>query len=527
MDSRERPRYVMADAMFKDLSCPVCFEVVKDCVVTPCGHSFCRECASDAINRKRVCPVCQSAVEGGEAALRKNFMVVELAQTLQKSSEETEMSYMRLLAATASRGWHKEGRDWPHRGTINATAHPGPTSLTPPLPPGTSEQTRVIEYSPIEGVLIRRLREAFLGYQAYYDKEKMLHETELRLLADKAEAWEKGQGSNDQNQKGEGAGGKEDDVCKGEAWKLLTAIEETKARFAAVSEILIRDLDAHAAAVTLPPSLLPTTVTVLVASRGVRFETQILPTHYPGIIYDKVRAYYAFMGDEVVSFGPGQEILLQRLADTTAGGAVGAGEGGAETGEEMKTGTIGTGLNGGAPSGTAQGNGVVRGGEGEAGSGSINAPWVGVKASSSAPWKPGTRRILDFTTVTVFEQCPGGRVGPGWALVVDGPVALKSEILEPCYADTFVSAKKGPGDTIAPVGRGAGLGVGDLVDYYSCKSCDLKWVCSRCAVHCHRGHEVRPYVMGHKPTWACCYCSRKARAKCKLAGLGTASSSMQ
>ncbi|CAM9346217.1 unnamed protein product, partial [Hapterophycus canaliculatus] len=60
---------------------------VKDCVVTPCGHSFCRRCAGDAVTRKHCCPVCQVGVIGGEAGLIRNFLVDEVTSTLERATE--------------------------------------------------------------------------------------------------------------------------------------------------------------------------------------------------------------------------------------------------------------------------------------------------------------------------------------------------------------------------------------------------------------------------------------------------------
>lgn len=69
---------------------------------------------------------------------------------------------------------------------------------------------------------------------------------------------------------------------------LETAIDDSKKRFQTCMDALLKDFDTHAAAVAPPPSLLPSTVTVIVASRGVRFDTQLLPTHFPENVYGKV-----------------------------------------------------------------------------------------------------------------------------------------------------------------------------------------------------------------------------------------------
>lgn len=69
---------------------------------------------------------------------------------------------------------------------------------------------------------------------------------------------------------------------------LEIAIDTSKKRFQTCMDALLKDFDSHAAAVAPPPSLLPSTVTVIVASRGVRFDTQLLPTHFPENVYGKV-----------------------------------------------------------------------------------------------------------------------------------------------------------------------------------------------------------------------------------------------
>ena len=40
-------------------------------------------------------------------------------------------------------------------------------------------------------------------------------------------------------------------------------------------------------------------------------------------------------------------------------------------------------------------------------------------------------------------------------------------------------------------------------------------ICPACADHCHRrkGHNVRPYLLQHIPTWACCYCLKTKQCK--------------
>ena len=40
-----------------DCTCAVCFEIMEDPVALPCGHTFCRVCASRAVDLQRCCPL--------------------------------------------------------------------------------------------------------------------------------------------------------------------------------------------------------------------------------------------------------------------------------------------------------------------------------------------------------------------------------------------------------------------------------------------------------------------------------------
>lgn len=432
----ERAKFARVDPLLTSLSCPVCFETVKDCVITPCGHSFCRTCAGDAVSRKHVCPVCQGAVVGGEVALIRNFLVDEVTQTVRKAAEETDVAYMRLLFASASEGQalpnppplrlQSSAKDAKRMGVIGAED----TKQVLPVPAMAPKML-----SPIESVLVNRMREAFLGYQAYYARERAAHEAEVASLLLQLTAERANEGSSTVQPA-------EEHTKQVQALEI--AIDTSKKRFQTCMDALLKDFDSHAAAVAPPPSLLPSTVTVIVASRGVRFDTQLLPTHFPENVYGKVRAYFAAAGDEVKGFGPGTRLFLQALSVTAT--------------------TI---------------------------------------TNNHSGYQPQTHAITSATE-TVFSQSPGGRIGAGWALVVDGAVFLASEEIKPCFAQEYGQPGRDPEE---------------LVDYFTCGQCQLNWVCASCAAHCHRNClDVRPFSLNHKPTWACCYCSKKkAKSGCKLA----------
>jgi len=46
------------------------------------------------------------------------------------------------------------------------------------------------------------------------------------------------------------------------------------------------------------------------------------------------------------------------------------------------------------------------------------------------------------------------------------------------------------------------------IDYWNCKTCDLKWLCAACTECCHKGHEIN-FFTSQIPSWSCCYCYKK------------------
>jgi len=51
------------------------------------------------------------------------------------------------------------------------------------------------------------------------------------------------------------------------------------------------------------------------------------------------------------------------------------------------------------------------------------------------------------------------------------------------------------------------------IDYFTCRTCTLNWLCAACVENCHKGHDVTSFHINHTPTWACCYCYKK---KCNI-----------
>lgn len=48
----------------QQIECCICFEEIgsKNNCVTPCGHSFCFNCVTQALSRKNTCPICRTVL---------------------------------------------------------------------------------------------------------------------------------------------------------------------------------------------------------------------------------------------------------------------------------------------------------------------------------------------------------------------------------------------------------------------------------------------------------------------------------
>ena len=126
-----------------------------------------------------------------------------------------------------------------------------------------------------------------------------------------------------------------------------------------------------------------------------------------------------------------------------------------------------------------------------AGTGTDGAvPGAGAGAGGSTA--PAAGALLLADGAPLFAQA-GGRLPPKAVVEVRGTVILESEAPKRCFSTEFVK------------------GSGQRVDYFTCATCRMNWVCTTCSTACHVGHDVKPYIMQHKPSFACCYCMKKGR----------------
>ena len=88
---------------------------------------------------------------------------------------------------------------------------------------------------------------------------------------------------------------------------------------------------------------------------------------------------------------------------------------------------------------------------------------------------------------------------PDSTFELTGDIVHVDDLPKQCFATTYT-----PGST-------------EPIEYYTCRTCALNWLCENCIKCCHEGHETVVFARQHVPKWNCCYCV-KSKA-CRLVGL--------
>jgi hypothetical protein len=72
---------------------------MQDPSITKCGHTFCKECIAEQVNRKHECPLCMTKVEKQEDIIR-NYSLETLIKQIEQKQEEEAQQYFDGLAGS-------------------------------------------------------------------------------------------------------------------------------------------------------------------------------------------------------------------------------------------------------------------------------------------------------------------------------------------------------------------------------------------------------------------------------------------
>jgi len=75
-----------------EISCPICFNTIKNSFMTKCGHNFCELCIFECINRNHRCPCCNT--EATKESLVKNHHFDKLISIIESEKEESSKNYI-------------------------------------------------------------------------------------------------------------------------------------------------------------------------------------------------------------------------------------------------------------------------------------------------------------------------------------------------------------------------------------------------------------------------------------------------
>ncbi|XP_048447047.1 E3 ubiquitin-protein ligase COP1 isoform X3 [Pyrus x bretschneideri] len=86
----------------KDMTCPICMQIIRDAFLTACGHSFCHVCISTHLRIKSDCPCCASSLT--PASIFPNFLLDKLLKNALDSRMAKNASPFELLSRELNKG---------------------------------------------------------------------------------------------------------------------------------------------------------------------------------------------------------------------------------------------------------------------------------------------------------------------------------------------------------------------------------------------------------------------------------------
>eukprot|EP01114_Cavostelium_apophysatum_P021397 TRINITY_DN7451_c0_g1_i1.p1 TRINITY_DN7451_c0_g1~~TRINITY_DN7451_c0_g1_i1.p1 ORF type:complete len:397 (+),score=74.08 TRINITY_DN7451_c0_g1_i1:84-1274(+) len=256
------------ESLFEEFCCPICFETIRDCFTTICGHNFCGKCIKECLNRKHSCPCCNHANEIKQ--LLKNHHHDRIVSILLKEKEVASKRYFEKLI--------KEGGNVP---LSNNAAIPA-------------------KLSPIEEVFHRSMKKSLADYEEFYQDSQ----SKYRKTCDATkEAFRKrSEGIKDE---------KEIERLTRECDQRIKELDEA---FQHSVGLLVSSYESYLQSAVPPPSFLPVTVSILIPSKSMAFHRVVLKPTDTGldvkaIIEKKINE----TGDLFTGFNPSNRLVLRRM----------------------------------------------------------------------------------------------------------------------------------------------------------------------------------------------------------------------
>jgi len=139
-------------SFIEEFGCPICFNAIENCLITPCGHNFCKNCIEECINRKHQCPCCNHPTT--QSQLLKNHHFDNLLKIISSERDIASKKYFETLISSSLSLSGNHPKESTASGNSAASAHKK-------------------ELSPIEKVFHSHMKKSLNAYEEYYkDLEK-------------------------------------------------------------------------------------------------------------------------------------------------------------------------------------------------------------------------------------------------------------------------------------------------------------------------------------------------------------------
>jgi len=258
-------------SIFEEFCCPVCFETVKDCRMTSCGHNFCKPCIEECLNRKHTCPVCNTSTTVQRLAENKHFD--RLTAIINDEKEKASKEYFEGLIA----------------GKGNNSA-------------SNSNANVVQKLSPIEEIFHKHMKKSLFNYEEYYQKLRQRHDEQVESI--RREYTEKMV----QYQKVRGVGARSLSVSQDSTIAKLTAecefqVNEQETNFEQSISLLLSSYETFMQSSAPAPEFLPVSVDVHIPDKDIKLRSILIkPTDTLKELKEVVKNRIATMGDPMTAW---------------------------------------------------------------------------------------------------------------------------------------------------------------------------------------------------------------------------------
>lgn len=97
---------IAADPLLERINCTICMCRMTEPTMTKCGHTFCRGCVEEMINRFHRCPLCNHDLTVDD--IFRNYDYEDLGNRIEEAKEAAVKQYLEGLAEGVVKDFGKE-----------------------------------------------------------------------------------------------------------------------------------------------------------------------------------------------------------------------------------------------------------------------------------------------------------------------------------------------------------------------------------------------------------------------------------